>query len=93
MALQNDTDNSYLRVVLTDTPVDLKNKVFVMELHKDSSTRDNPSKFDKAIYDKVDVAENWSLDLTGDKTLDEIASEAYRCIKLEPAFASGWSDV
>ncbi len=94
MALQNDTTSEYARILVKDTAeFNLDNKVFVVQTYKDESTRNNPGQYDKPIYHQHNFSANWNLSITGTSSLNDISDEAYRCLKLETKYSSGWSDV
>jgi len=95
MALANSS-NEYVRVLLNDTAaLNLASKIFVLEHSKDQSARNDNSKWRSVReYPKVNLSAGWALEITGSTTQDDIATEAYRCLKLSNEFGvnSDWVD-
>jgi len=92
MAIKN-TDNNYARLLIVDAPkLQLNKKEFILETSKDEASRNTPTEYTRPVFSRVNLSGNWNVTIDGSTTLDAIATEAYRCLKLENAY-SDWSDV
>lgn len=90
MALKNENDRTYLRVLLTDgAPLNLAQKVFYCEASYDQEARNDSTewargkKFPKFNMAGSPEAPLWTLKLDGDTALNEIADEFYDKITSE----------
>ena len=85
---------SYARIVGLDTaPMNLELKQFLMELSINETARNERGVFYKPSYRKLELAEEWSLEITMDTTVAQITAEAYRAAKVVyPEYATIWQD-
>lgn len=97
MGLLNKEDGRYLRLKVKEGPVDLGAKIFVAEISKDETSRNETGEFKRAqSHPTYSLSDHWAIAIDDDTKVSDIIVEAYRCLKLTHAdFGENgdWEDV